>query len=71
MSATTPILSPSGLTSSIDTSEYVARVVKASRAPATTDRKFPSGTIWVDKVGQDAYVLIGIFSNSALWKAIS
>lgn len=71
MSAVTPLLPPNGLTSSTSSDEIVCRVIRAQRAPTTNDRKYTVGTIWVDKAGADAYILVGIAANSATWKVMT
>lgn len=71
MSVVTSILPANGLSSDFERDEIVQRVVRARRAPTANDRKYPSGTNWVDKVGAEAYILIGISSGNAVWKQIT
>ena len=69
MSAVTPLLPPNGLTSSTSSDEIVCRCVRTLRAPTANDRKYPVGTLWIDKSGQDGYLLVSITNNAAVWKA--
>jgi len=71
MSVVTSVLPANGLSSDFQRDEIVQRVVRARRAPTVNDRKYPSETNWVDKVGAEAYVLIGIVSGDAVWKQIT
>lgn len=71
MSITSSVLPANGLSSDFARDEIVQRVVRARRAPTSNDRKFPSGTNWVDKTGGEAYILIGITSGQAVWKQIT
>ena len=39
----------------------------ASVAPTTSDYQYPLGQEWIDKVGQNAYILVNVASNTATW----
>lgn len=45
--------------------------VPADRAPTTSDTSYPLGTIWVDRPGQDIYVLVGVSGGSATWEVVA
>jgi hypothetical protein len=71
MNASTNVLSPSGLSSNVERDEIVVRVVRARRPPSPNDRKFTCGTLWVDKSGGEAYILIFVGNGQALWKKMT
>jgi hypothetical protein len=71
MHVSTNVLQPNGLSSDADRDEIVARVVRARRQPTPQDRKFTSGTMWIDRTGGEAWVLIGMNSGQAIWKKIT
>lgn len=56
-----------GLSSALQ--DLAPQPVVAQRAPTTSDIALP-GTVWVDQVGNDAYILIEVVANSATWAAI-
>lgn len=45
-------------------------VVIAQRAPATTDRRYPIGTQWIDKANDAAYALTSVSAGSANWEVL-
>lgn len=45
--------------------------ILAQRAPTTSDIAYPLGQVWVDEVGNDAYMLVDVTAASATWSAIS
>jgi len=71
MSVATGVLPANGLSSTANADEIVQRVVRARRAPTGNDRKYPVGTTWVDRVGEEGYLLVAIAANQAVWKQIT
>jgi hypothetical protein len=57
-----------GLTNPVYAAAQTPIVV--GRAPQPTDQAF-LGTIWVDPVNQNAYVLVAIVANAANWLQIT
>jgi len=45
--------------------------ILAQRAPTTSDYQYPIGQIWVDEVGDDAYILVDVASNTATWQVMA
>lgn len=50
-----------------------SNLIRAQRAPATTDTTSAAGTIrlgdlWLDEVAQDLYALVGVAAAVATWK---
>lgn len=45
-------------------------LVKASRAPTSNDKKYPIGTLWVNKVTQASYQLDGFTAGAPVWVAL-
>lgn len=43
----------------------------ARRAPTTHDINYPLGLIWVDRVGNNSYLLTSVVSNTASWVQIT
>ncbi len=43
----------------------------AQRAPTTADIQYPIGQIWVDEVGNDAYILVDVTAATATWDVIA
>lgn len=41
--------------------------IVATRAPTTADKKYPLGTLWLDKTGMASYQLDGFSSGTAVW----
>jgi hypothetical protein len=44
--------------------------VQALRPPTAADIGYLVGTLWIDKVGQGAYILVGIVANQAVWNLL-
>lgn len=50
-----------------------SNLIKASRAPLTSDTTSPTGTIllgdfWLDEAAGDLYCLVGVAAGTATWK---
>lgn len=41
--------------------------ILSQRAPTTADYKYPIGQQWIDELGEDAYILVNVTSNTATW----
>ena len=46
-------------------------VIKSERAPTTSDKNYPLGTIWINQVSQIEYSLVAVTNNQAIWVAAS
>ncbi len=45
--------------------------IRMGRAPATTDRRYKFGTIWLDTATSNVYCLVNVAANSATWALMS
>lgn len=45
--------------------------ILAQRAPLTTDFQYQIGQVWVNEVGNDAYILVDVTANSATWQIMA
>lgn len=45
--------------------------IKSARAPTTADFLFPIGQVWIDTVGDDAYILVDVTANVATWNVMA
>jgi len=45
--------------------------VIAQRNPTTADFKYPTGQVWVNEDGENAYILVEVNGNSAVWSLMA
>jgi len=43
------------------------KTIKAQRAPATTDRRYKIGTLWIDQSSNQSYQLTNVLAATATW----